>query len=75
MTLYRPSNGTEGLVFQDHFCVRCIYDGDEGRVAKYCDILSRTMIYEIEDPEYPREWIYDKDGQPICTAFEESPHD
>jgi len=26
------------------------------------------MIYEIGDPQYPKQWIY-KDGKPTCTSF------
>jgi hypothetical protein len=28
-----------------------------------------SMAFEIDDPEYPEEWVYDEDGRPKCTAF------
>jgi hypothetical protein len=69
---YRPSNGTEGEMFQEHYCAKCIHDDYER--GKICHILARTMPYNIGDPEYPTEWIIDDDAEPIdlgyCTAFE-----
>lgn len=70
--LYQPSNGTEGCFFEDKFCSQCknekfmhtAKDGD-----KICDIYSNTMIYDTKDPEYPKEWTFDADGQPTCTAY------
>lgn len=63
---YRPSNGTEGMDFMEQFCVRCKKDEDER-----CPILGRTMAYQVDEPEYPVEWIRDDDGRnPRCTAFE-----
>ena len=69
---YRPSNGSEGMAFQEKFCESCIHekfihtaaDGD-----KQCDILSRSMIYDVEDFDYPEEWIYDRHDRPTCTKF------
>jgi hypothetical protein len=84
---YVPSNGTEGEGFIEAFCWRFFHwrfieafcwncanekwihtfkDGD-----KKCDILSRSMIYRVEDEEYPKEWIYDENGKPTCTAWKE----
>lgn len=71
---FMPSNGTEGMIFTTAFCENCIHekfihtaqDGD-----KQCDIFSRSILhwYEPEHPDYPKEWIYDKEGWPICTAW------
>lgn len=62
---YRPSNGTEGELFCEEWCYLCIHEVE-------CEILTRTFIHDINDPEYPKEWIQDDDG-PQCTAFEEAP--
>lgn len=62
--IFQPSNGTEGDSFMSAFCFRC---GQWG--AKGCDIQARTMAFGPEDPEYPREWTYDGQGDPTCTAF------
>ncbi len=69
---YRPSNGCEGLDFQKEFCFRCEKDRlyretDDGE--KGCRILSDTYLYEVDDPDYPKEWVEDERG-PRCTAFE-----
>ena len=64
---YRPSNGTEGEMFMEKFCYRCIHeDGDEN----LCNILSSTFWHDVDDKESPPEWQYGKDGQPLCTKFE-----
>jgi hypothetical protein len=74
---YRPSNGTEGDCFFAAWCCKCQRDKamregsniDECDDNERCDIIANTMAYDLEDPEYPVEWQYGKDGQPCCTAF------
>ena len=66
---YRPSNGTEGMLFDDRWCSRCVLDSDDN-----CEILACTLLYDIGDPQYPAEWIeddvpYPQDSNPRCTAF------
>jgi hypothetical protein len=65
---YRPSNGTEGIGFQERYCFRCKNDDEEK--GKLCDILTRTYAFDVDDPRYPEEWTY-KDGKPVCTAFQD----
>lgn len=62
---YRPSNGTEGEFFQSAWCFRCANDSDNNP----CEILDYTMAFSINDPDYPKQWIYGDDGKPKCTAF------
>lgn len=70
---YRPSNGTEGCGFIETYCMNCIHEKylhdnscpDSGK----CDILSRTMVFDINDKKYPEEWTYDETNRPICTAW------
>ena len=62
---YRPSNGTEGDIFQAHWCENCRRESE----AHPCKILTSTMAFNIGDPEYPKEWIYSDSGEPTCTAF------
>lgn len=68
---YRPSNGTEGAIFQEHFCESCAHDtyNTETGEGKSCDILMRTMLHSVDDPEYPEEWQQEPGEQPRCTAF------
>lgn len=63
---YRPSNGTEGEMFMSRFCYRCQHDEDE---EEPCPILTMTFALPIEDPDYPKEWVHDRNGNPDCTAF------
>lgn len=63
-TPYRPSNGTEGMIFEDNYCSRCRND-----VRDDCEILLRSMLFSIGDDQYPDEWQW-QDGDPACTAFE-----
>lgn len=68
---YRPSNGTEGELFQGAYCHRCKHDKFDGEDGESCRILIETFAWDVEDEEYPKEWIIATDGQPTCTAFEE----
>lgn len=64
---YQPTNGTEAEFFMSSWCYRCaLLDDDEG---DGCRIVAMTMAFSIGDPEYPREWRYGEDGEPMCTAF------
>jgi hypothetical protein len=68
---YRPSNGSEGEGFICAFCDRCIHEKwnhTQKTGDKQCDILSATMIYDLGDADYPKEWVYDSQGNPTCTS-------
>lgn len=77
MEKYRPSSGTVGMMFQERFCCRCKKDADSS-----CVIVLRSMLHDIDDPEYPTEWVKTKEQPPFpaweiidgmwvaCTAFE-----
>lgn len=62
--LYRPSNGTEGEIFQGFWCARCRRD-----IKGNCRILILAMALDVDSPDYPREWTFADDGSPVCTAF------
>lgn len=64
--LYRPSNGTEGEIFISDWCANCEQDKEHN-----CSILGKTMQYNIDDTEYPREWVKTQNG-PKCTVFIEA---
>ena len=68
---YRPSCGTEGADFMDRWCVACAKDDMlRGGESAKCQILSDTMLYEVDDPRYPAEWVRDAEsGRTRCTAF------
>lgn len=74
---FRPSNGTMGDCFFAGWCFQCQRDKamreganiDECDDNERCDIIAQTMIHDVDDPEYPIEWQYDKNGEPCCTAF------
>lgn len=71
---YRPSNGTEGMMFEAEFCDRCKHDDEcrrTGNTDVGCRIYLHVLCYEVTDPEYPVEWVFDALGHPICTAFED----
>lgn len=61
-TKYRPSNGTESLLFEEDWCNKC---------SKFnkCGIWLDAWAYEVDESQYPREWIFDDDGVPKCTVF------
>ncbi|MCL2076324.1 MAG: hypothetical protein FWH15_07810 [Betaproteobacteria bacterium] len=64
---YRPSNGTEGSNFMEHWCFRCQCDKPEDE--EHCPILGKTLFLSLDDPKYPVEWRFDQFGIPCCTAF------
>lgn len=74
---YRPSNGTEGSVFEARFCDRCKRDAKYRRTqdgADGCPILAAVFCIEVDDPKYPKEWVQNAHGDPYgatarCTAF------
>jgi hypothetical protein len=71
---YRPSNGTEGEIFQESWCYRCKRDQafqEDPDNNDGCPILGDTMMYDVKDPKYPKEWVRDAEGHPKCTAFED----
>ncbi len=59
---YRPSNGSESEFFMARFCDKCA-------AFNICNILMRTMGYDIDDPKYPKQWTFDESGQATCTSF------
>lgn len=77
---YRPSNGTEGEIFEAAWCDHCrrdaafrrFYDSNGavgGDQPDGCAILCSAHAFDIGDDGYPSEWVYGPDGQPRCTAF------
>lgn len=64
---YRPANGSEGDWFINKFCCHCKHSDSEG----FCPIQDRTMVFDVDDKRYPKEWIAE-DGyrNPRCTKFE-----
>lgn len=68
--LFQPSNGTEGMIFCEAFCDRCIHQHPDPDDERQCEILGCTMVYDPNDEEYPREWVFDEEGWPTCTAWQ-----
>lgn len=72
---YRPSNGTEGMMFYEMWCARCSRDAAfENAPGKGCKIISRSLLYDIGEPGYPKEWVRRANddewpGSARCTAF------
>jgi hypothetical protein len=64
LKLYRPGNGSEGSVFEARYCDRCVHDQFND-----CEIHTAALCFGEDDPDYPREWVYDEDGTPTCTKF------
>lgn len=73
--LYRPSCGSEGADFEDQWCSRCTRDAafrEDPDSGDGCPIVAGTFVFQITDPEYPKEWITDEKGS-RCTAFTTDP--
>ena len=67
---YRPSNSTDGDIFESNNCALCERDEAFRRDQDLpgCDILCNAMAFDINHPCYPREWVPDERG-PRCTGF------
>lgn len=65
---YRPSNGTEGMMFHDKFCSHCIHDHPTNE-KRQCELIMYAMCFDVDEKEYPKEWVY-KDDYGICTKFQ-----
>lgn len=63
---YRPSNGTEGMMFMEQHCVGCPNFIENKYGFKGCEILDKTFVYDTDDKEYPKEWVW-LDHRPHCT--------
>lgn len=66
---YQPSNGSEGTWFIDKHCMNCKHCDPDPCGDKQCDILCATMVYNVNQPEYPEEWTYNDKDEPICTKW------
>mgnify|MGYP001575939811 CR=1 FL=1 len=63
---YRPANGTEGEYFEAAWCRDCQRkDAGEG-----CDIFFNSMLFNADEPEYPKELVYGDDGHPRCNGHQ-----
>lgn len=76
---YRPSNGTEGMMFTDRFCEVCKKEAryratcESAKPEGGCEILLATLMLDVDEPGYPPEWTHTDRGEPTCTAFEATP--
>ncbi len=66
---YQPSNGTEGMSFEEDFCMQCIHTNPDPCKKPQCGIWCAAVCWDIGDKHYPKEWIYDDNDQPTCTAW------
>lgn len=74
---YRPSSGDEGLWFESKYCDNCKHastPSPEYEVGEPCDILMRSMFFDLDDNEYPKEWVT-INNEPTCTAYKEVKND
>ncbi len=68
---YRPSSGCEGMDFMERWCGRCWRDAAfQAGEGDSCEIAANTMAFDVDDPDYPKEWVTDATLGPRCTAFE-----
>jgi hypothetical protein len=60
---YRPANTTEGEIFENFFCNRCI------RNVHNCKIQLAGLFFSKNEREFPQQWTHTVAGQPTCTDF------
>ncbi len=59
---FRPANAKECEHLLDIWCGDCL-KGEDCETA-----LMVIIVPDVDDPEYPKEWVYGEDGKPMCTA-------
>lgn len=64
---YRPSSGTAGEIFMQEWCYQCEHEYQSP--DEYCQIANDTFVFSVDEPGYPKEWVYDEERKPKCTAF------
>ncbi len=69
MKLYQPCNGTEGDWFISKWCGTCVKEAVSENAQQQCDIVFLSMSYSIGDAEYPKQWVYSDNDEPMCTAY------
>lgn len=47
--------------------MRCVFCDPDPNGERQCEILADSMVFDVNDEEYPKEWIYGDDGKPTCT--------
>ena len=45
--LYLPSNGTEGMMFQERWCDGCVKENED--TAMFCEILSKSFGGNVKE--------------------------
>lgn len=70
---YCPSNGTEGIYFEEEFCFRCA--NEDMDAERWCDIHTDALFYRASDERYPAEWWVYFNGKPTCLAFKDKDDD
>jgi len=57
-------------MFMDRFCYQCVHDDEFQRTGDNgCETLAYTLVFKVDDEGYPKEWVRDDKGYPICTKF------
>ncbi|MDH5184384.1 MAG: hypothetical protein OEX12_10885 [Gammaproteobacteria bacterium] len=66
---YRPSNATEGDIFEANWCNHCQHMQDYRQTQENCcDILLRAHAFSTTNAAFPTEWQRQDTG-PTCTAY------
>jgi len=53
------------MLFHDLWCANCIK-------FRHCKIVNKTMLLDVDDPNYPEQWQYNEVGNEVCTAFSDT---
>lgn len=69
MSAYKPTYYEEYDIFYGNLCIHCSNDIEFRRTGKNgCEIFARAQVYDIDQDEYPSEWVIIND-MPFCVAF------
>ncbi len=48
--------------------MNCINTNPNPTLKPQCKIWCAAVCYHINEPEFPKEWIYNSENKPTCTA-------
>ena len=73
-TPYRPSNGTDGMIFEEGWCAKCaglvhVPAAENDPTCKDCPYLSASF-WDVDPPR--QVWVW-RDGKPTCPKFRPLP--
>lgn len=63
---WTPSNGTEFMIWEEHFCAQCIHENPIEESDNKCDIITQNLV----NGNGGEAWRYSNEGWPVCIKWQ-----